>query len=131
MIAIDWKPDAASLRKFGRSMLVFGLVFALWFWFKKAPAAVWTFAGLGAFCFVTSLFVPAVARVVYALWMCIAWLLGQIVTPVIMGLLYYVVITPIGLVLRLTGHDRLRLKKPAAASYWVDCKPSPSYDRQF
>lgn len=131
MIAIDWKPDATALRKFGRSMLIFGLVFALWFWFKHAPVAAWAFAGLGVFCFVTSLFVPAAARVVYVAWMALAWLLGQIVTPLIMGALYYLVITPIGLILRLTGHDRLRLKKPQDASFWTDCKPSPSYDRQF
>ncbi|MGV3663736.1 MAG: SxtJ family membrane protein [Prosthecobacter sp.] len=131
MIAIDWKPSTLSLRKFGRSMLIFGLIFAAWFWLRKAPAAAWTFAGLGVYCFLTSQVVPAAARPVYVLWMGIAWLLGMIITPVIMGALYYLVITPIGLVLRLTGHDRLRLKKPAGTSYWVDCKASPSYERQF
>jgi hypothetical protein len=131
MIAIDWNPNRKALSKFGRSMLIFGLVFALWFWFKKNPAAAWTFAGVGVFCFTTSLFAPPAARVVYVLWMGLAWLLGQLVTPLIMGALYYLVLTPIGMVLRLTGHDRLRLKKPVSTSYWTDFKSSTSYDRQF
>lgn len=131
MIAIDWNPNRAALRKFGLSMLIFGLVFALWFGFKHQPVAAWIFGIGGVFCFVTSRFAPPVAKLVYALWMALAWLLGQIVTPLIMAALYYLVITPIGLILRLTGHDRLRLKKPVSASYWTDFKPSTSYDRQF
>lgn len=132
MIAIDWNPDRASLRRFGRSMLIFGLLFAVWFLFKKQLGTAWTFGIGGAFCFLSSQFVPAVARMVYGFWMAIAWLLGQIITPIIMGALYYLVITPIGLVLRLTGHDRLRLKTPAdATTYWTACKSSPAYDRQF
>lgn len=131
MIIIDWKPDTAALRKFGRSMLIFGLLFAGWFWYRNAPTTAWTLFCLGAFCFLTSCFMPAVARVAYGLWMGIAWLLSQIVTPLIMGILYFLVITPIGIVLKFTGHDRLRLKKPQAASFWAECRRSPSYDRQF
>ncbi len=131
MIAIDWNPNGTALRKFGRSMLVFGLIFALWFWFRHQPVAAWVFAGLGVYCFVTSQFAPPLAKVAYAAWMAIAWLLGQIITPIIMGMLYYLVVTPIGLMLRMTGHDRLRLKKPETPSHWTDCKPSTSYERQF
>ncbi len=131
MIAIDWKPDITALRKFGRSMLIFGLLFAAWFWYRNAVVTAWAFASLGVFCFLTSLFVPPAARVVYGLWMGIAWLLSQIVTPIIMGALYYLVITPIGVILRRSGHDRLRLKKPQTTSFWTECKHSPSYDRQF
>lgn len=132
MIAIDWRPDSQALKKFGRSMLVFGLVFAAWFWYKGSPTLPWVCAGAGALCFVTGYFIPPAGRLLYAAWMALAWLLSQIVTPIIMGVFYYVVITPIGLILRMTGHDRLRLKKPAgAASYWGDCKPSTGYERQF
>lgn len=131
MIAIDWNPNRKALLKFGRSMLIFGLVFALWFWFKHQATAAWAFGIGGVFCFFSSQFIPPLAKVVYVLWMTIAWLLGQIITPIIMAMLYYLVITPIGVVLRLTGHDRLLLKKPASASYWTDFKASTSYDRQF
>lgn len=133
MIAIDWKPDSTALRKFGRSMLIFGLIFAGWFWFKGSITVAWICAGAGVVCFVTSFFVPPVARVIYAFWMVLAWVLSQIITPIIMGILYYLVVTPIGLVLRLTGHDRLRLKKPGTTSYWTDVPATTGtgYERQF
>lgn len=134
MIAIDWKPDSSALRKFGKSMLIFGLVFAAWFGFKGSSTVAWICAAAGALCFITSFFVPAVGRFIYVLWMALAWLLSQIITPIIMGALYYLVITPIGLILRMTGHDRLRLKKPdGVTSYWTDVPPSSAagYDRQF
>ncbi|HEY1051354.1 MAG TPA: SxtJ family membrane protein [Prosthecobacter sp.] len=133
MIAIDWKPEPTALRKFGKSMLIFGLVFAAWFGFRGSSTLAWVCAGAGVVCFVTSYFVPAVARYIYVFWMALAWLLSQIITPIIMGAMYYLVVTPIGLVLRMSGHDRLRLKKPAVASYWTDVPATSKagYDRQF
>lgn len=131
MIAIDWKPDAKALGKFGRSMLIFGLVFAAWFAFKGKPTLAWVCGTVGVLCFGSSIVAPPVARLFYVAWMALAWLLSQLITPIIMGALYYLVITPIGLLLRLTGHDRLRLRKPKGDSYWTECKASASYERQF
>ena len=66
--------------------------------------------------------------------MLLTWLLSQIITPVVMMVFYYLILTPIGFLLKLSGHDRLRLKKPAAAgSYWVDSRSTAGagYERQF
>lgn len=58
------------------------------------------------------------------LWFLLGRLLHRIVNPVIMGLLFFVVITPAALLLRLAGKDLLRLKRdPQATSYWIHRTP--------
>ena len=62
MIAIDWKPDSSALRKFGKSMLIFGLVFAAWFGFKGSSTVAWICAAAGALCFTVTLKVTEPVR---------------------------------------------------------------------
>src|SRR5262245_48945617 len=58
------------------------------------------------------------------LWTKLGLLLGKIVSPIALGILFYGVITPLALVIRLTGKDPLRLKLDSAAnSYWIVRKP--------
>ena len=58
------------------------------------------------------------------LWLKLGLLLHRVVTPVIMGLLFYLVITPMGLIMRLRGTDFLRLRRdPRARSYWIERTP--------
>ena len=62
------------------------------------------------------------------LWLGLGVVLQRIVSPVMMAVIYFGVITPTGLVMRLTGHDPLRLRRDAdAASYWIErTPPGPS-----
>jgi ABC-type Fe3+ transport system permease subunit len=53
------------------------------------------------------------------LWMKLAMLLSLVTTPIILGLVYFLVFMPIGVVRRMTGWDPLRRRAPAAPSYWV------------
>jgi len=74
-------------------------------------------AGLGAFA-------PAPLRPLNRAWFRLGLLLHAIVTPVVMGLVFYVSVLPIGLVLRAMGKDLLRLRRDAAAtSYWIVREP--------
>ncbi len=58
------------------------------------------------------------------LWMRLGLLLGKVVSPIALGILFYGVLTPLAVVIRLTGKDPLRLKlDPAAESYWILRKP--------
>jgi hypothetical protein len=118
VIEIDWKPDEKTLRKFGISMLILCLLFSGVLFLKNLSIAAWVFIGLGAYCGITLLVFQRALRPLYGFWMAIAWLLGKIISPLVLGLIYYGVFTPIGLALRLTGHDKLNLKKPAGSSYW-------------
>ena len=69
-------------------------------------------------------------------WMWLGAQLQRVVQPVIMGIMFYGVLTPVGFAMRLTGKDPLRLRHDrAASSYWIPRQPpgpSPSsMPRQF
>ena len=70
-----------------------------------------TFVGLG-------LILPAVLKPLYFVWMTFAAILGWVMTRVILSLVFYLIITPIGLLTRLIGEDFLALKKTDSDSYW-------------
>ena len=63
-------------------------------------------------------------------WMRLGLLLSRIVSPIALGLVYYAVMTPIGLLMKAAGKDPLQLRRdPTAASYWrVRAPPGPRPD---
>lgn len=62
-------------------------------------------------------------------WMKLGELMGKVVSPLVLGVIFFVLITPIALVSRLFGRDELRLKKTNARSYWIDrVPPGPAGD---
>ena len=76
--------------------------------------------GIGLLFLILGFILPSVLRPVYRIWMLLAYFIGGIVSRVILTLLFYVVLTPTGLVLRLFGKDVLdqRFEKDRE-SYWI------------
>ena len=64
--------------------------------------------------------IPIILKPIYLVWMIFAIILGWFMTRLILSLLFSLVITPIGLVLKIMGKDLLKLKKQAQENYqWV------------
>ncbi len=115
----------------GSSDRSFGLVFAVVFTIVGLWPAVfgdgglnwWAVAVAGLF-LALALLRPALLAPLNRAWTRFGLVLHRIVNPVIMGLIFYLVITPVALAMRLAGRDALRLRKSAAAeSYWIDREP--------
>jgi hypothetical protein len=67
---------------------------------------------------------PTLLASLNRLWIKLGVLLGKLVSPIALGVLFYGVLVPIGVVMRLTGKDPLRLKRDTgAASYWISRTP--------
>lgn len=67
---------------------------------------------------------PALLTKLNQLWMKLGLLLGKIVSPIALSILFYLIITPIGLMIRIKGKDPLRLKfDPNVNSYWIPRDP--------
>ncbi len=133
LVDINWKPTPHELRKFGVTMIIGFGVFALLAWWRGHPTLATVFAGVGAGAGLLGLTGTRAALVVYLPWMAIAFVMGNIMSRVIVGAFFFGVITPMGLVMRLGGRDKLQ-RKNRRASYW-DRLPPPSdragYERQF
>ena len=66
------------------------------------------------------------------LWFKFGILLGKIVSPVIMGLIFFLVVTPIALIMRIIGKDLLNLKFNKEKSYWIEkTGPKSKMKNQF
>lgn len=114
----------------GSSDRSFGLVFAAVFLviavipLFHGEAIRWWSVGVAVIFALVALLKPALLAGLNRLWMKLGLLLGKVVSPIALGILFYIVITPIGLMIRLTGKDPLRLKfDPDAASYWIPREP--------
>src|SRR5262245_56555432 len=56
-------------------------------------------------------------------WLKLGLLLSKIVSPIVMMVLFYAIVTPIGVLMRWAGKDPLRLRRNAGASYWIAREP--------
>ena len=66
------------------------------------------------------------------IWFKFGILLGKIVSPLIMGIIFFLVVTPIGFIMRLLGKDVLNLKYNKNKSYWIEKKgPKSKMKNQF
>jgi hypothetical protein len=108
----------------------FGLVFAGMFLLIAVLPLLhgkplrWWSIGIGAVLALVALVKPMLLTGLNRLWMKLGVLLGKVVSPIALGILFYIVITPIGVVIRLSGKDPLRLKfDPDAESYWIPREP--------
>ena len=134
LVHINWRPDAKELRKFGITVLIgFAIIGTIIFFTAKTPVSAYWLWGIGAVFGISGLTGTVIALPFYFAWMGIAFVIGNIMSRIIMVLVYFLVVTPIGLLMRMTGRDRLRLKKTKEDSYWTDASHSSkdSYHRQF
>ena len=122
-------PHRSALRRFGLVMAgALGLLGALALW-RGRPAAPWLLGVGGAF-LLAALAAPALLRPLERAWMALARVLQAVVTTVLLVLTFYLVITPLGLIMRLVGHDPLGLKSDADAdTYWVPIDREGSHSR--
>ncbi len=66
------------------------------------------------------------------IWFKFGILLGKIITPLIMGFVFFLVVTPIGLIMRILGKDLLNLKFNKSSSYWIKKEgPKSKMKNQF
>ena len=115
--------QAGSERGFG---IVFAVVFALiglWPLTGDGGVRIWALAIAGAFLFIGFVF-PRLLKPLNILWFKFGMLLHKVVTPLIMGLIFFVTVTPIALIMRATGKRLLNLQfDEQARSYWVERQP--------
>lgn len=82
-----------------------------------------------------ALTVPRILAPLNVLWFHFGELLGRIVSPLVLGIIYFGLLAPIAFVARLLGRDELHLKRPTVPSYWIGRNPpgptGQSFTHQF
>jgi hypothetical protein len=137
IIRINRNPSPKQLNQFGFVWLAFLSFFGVLAWFRLhepgLAKALWAAAVVVP---VIGWLAPSFMRMVFLGMSTAAWPIGFVVSHVVLALVYYLVLAPIGVVMRLFGYDPMaRQTGSAGASFWVarqtgGGKPE-SYFRQF
>ncbi len=117
--------DTGEFRKFGKTMGIFLMLVGFIFYFLSSDYPI-PFISTGGFILLLGLIYPIALKPLFVLWMSFAASLGFIMTRIILGLIFFLIFSPIGLVFRLIKKDHLdEAIDPEAASYWRirDAKP--------
>lgn len=106
-------------------------------WFAWVVSLVWSaiFSGAAVVFALLALISPSRLRPLNRLWYSFGILLGKIISPIVLGLIFFVLITPVSLATRMFGRDELRMRRRRVPSYWINRTPpgppSESFRNQF
>ena len=132
LLRINRHPSTRQLRVFAVAWLVCFGILALSVRAKGHSAAALWIGGFALVIPVIGLVVPKRLRLVYLGMTYATFPIGWVVSHVILAVMYYVVLTPIGLLLRLFRYDPLtRRFDPTASTYWKSRSESPPAERYF
>jgi large-conductance mechanosensitive channel len=113
-----------SERSFGLTFVGFFTLVAAWQAWAGRPVAAGILAGAAALTLLATLVRPLLLRPLNRAWMKFGALMHAVVNPIVLGAMFFVVIAPTGIVMRLFGRDALRRKLDReAASYWIRRDP--------
>jgi hypothetical protein len=121
----------SSEKSFGILFFVIFLLFSLWPLLSGNSLRIWSF-----FISMTFLIIafqrPEYLKSLNAAWIKIGEVLGKIIAPIVMAFIYFFVLTPLSILIRILGKDLLKLKFSKNASYWIKRdKNINSMDKQF
>jgi len=111
----------SSNRGFGIVFFIVFLLITLYPLTKSGEINIW-FAIISLIFLILGLLNSKILTPLNKLWFIFGIFLGKIISPLVMGIIFFLVVTPIGLVMKLLGKDLLNLKYNMNKSYWIEKK---------
>ena len=109
---------SAEGRKFGLTVGIAFLVLAAFAWWRGHDVSRLVLGTLGVILVIAGLVIPAYLGPVFRAWMGLAHAISKVTTPIFMGVVFFVVIAPVGIMMRLFGRNPIR-HRPVGDSYWT------------
>ena len=123
------KSEKGDLRKFGITVGILLIIitgFLLW----KEKESFQIFLTIGTILIVFGTIIPFTLKPIYWVWMIIATILGWVMTRVILSILFYIIITPIGLIGRLLGKQFIELQWNNESSTYWNCRSGDTFEKE-
>lgn len=119
----DERVQSSSNRAFGLVAAAVFLIIGVFPWVSGGPLRIWS-VGVSIAFFTATWLCSAALAPLNRLWTRLGLLLHRLVSPVVLGVMFFLVVTPTGLVMRALGKDPLRLRfDREARSYWIVREP--------
>ncbi|MCP5230618.1 MAG: hypothetical protein H6948_00745 [Zoogloeaceae bacterium] len=128
--------ELPSNRSFGLLFTVVFSVVGTWRFVRGDEWSYYVWFGIAAVFLILGLANAGILTPLNRLWMRFGLLLGMIVSPIVLGVIYFVMIAPIGILMRLFGRDPMKRQlEPDAETYWEYREepklPADSFNNQF
>ena len=107
-----------SNRSFGILFTIVFFIISFWPLLKSGDIRYWSLA-ISLIFFVLAIMNSKILTPLNKIWMKFGFVLGKIISPIVMGFIFFFVVTPTGIIMRLLGKDILNLKKNNKNSYWI------------
>jgi hypothetical protein len=108
----------SSNRSFGVVFFLFFLIVSIFPLFKDENIRIWALV-IAIIFLILGLLNSSILSPLNKIWFKFGTLLGNIISPIVMGIVFFVVITPTSLIMRMFGKNLLSLKKDNKKSYWI------------
>ena len=109
----------SSNKSFGIVFFIFFLIVSIYPLLDDGVLRVWSLV-ISVIFLILGLLNSKILTPLNKLWFKFGILLGTIVSPIVMGIVFFIVVTPISLIMKILGKDILNLKKNKNISYWID-----------
>jgi hypothetical protein len=119
------KIKISSNKSFGLVFFIFFIIIALFPLFKDENIRIWSII-LSIIFLILGLLNSKLLTPLNRIWFKFGILLGNFISPIIMGIVFFGVVTPISLLMKMLGKDLLNLKKNDKSSYWIERSPIKS-----
>ena len=126
--------ELPSNKKFGNFFTFVFIIIASYFYFNKSLNLTYIFGVVAAVFILVTILKDELLLPLNRLWMRFGLLIGMIIGPVVLGLIFFTLFTPVAIFMRLFGRDELHLKYKKKSSYWIlrdDSICADSFKRQF
>ena len=127
--------ELPSNRKFGFFFTFVFFISAIYFFYQDKETVYLVLGSIGLLFFLIAIIKDNLLLPLNKLWMHFGMLLGRIVSPIVLAVLFFLMFAPIGIFMRIFGRDELRLKKLNYDSFWKlrdqSDKASRSFTQQF
>ena len=107
-----------SNRNFGIVFTIVFLIISFWPLLNGEDVRYWTLI-ISIIFFILALFNSKILTPLNKIWMKFGLLLGKIISPIVMGVVFFFVVTPTGIIMKILGKNLLNLKKKNQNTYWI------------
>ena len=120
-----------SNRSFGIVFFIVFLLIAIYPFINSGELRLWSLI-ISLFFLVFGLINSKILNPLNKLWFKFGIFIGKLISPLVMGIIFFLLVTPIGLIMRLLNKDLLNLKFNNNSSYWIEkTEPKSKMNNQF
>lgn len=134
LIKLNLNPTDKDLRLFALAALIASLLLTVILYLAKGLAMKWcvVIVAIGGAIFLSGIVSITLIRWIYLALTLLTFPIGLVISFIVLGVFYYVLLTPLGLIFRLIGRDPLQRKfEKTANSYWIPHRPCENNERYF